>query len=65
MFKNKIREKRTEKGLSQTQLACLIKMAESTLSNIELGKWKPYPKARRDIARALKVTEKELFPIEK
>lgn len=61
MFKNRIREKRQELGLSQTKLACLIGMAESTLSNLELGKWKPWPKARRDLAKALGIPEKELF----
>ena len=62
MFQNHIRERRQELGLSQTKLACLIGMAESTLSNLELGKWKPWPKARRDLTRTLGVTEKELFP---
>ena len=64
MFKYRIRERRKELGLSQTKLACLIGMAESTLSNLELGKWKPWPKARRDLAKALEVSEKELFPDE-
>ena len=62
MFNNRIRERRTELGLSQTKLACLIGMAESNLSNLELGKWKPWPKARKDLAKALGVTEEELFP---
>ena len=64
MFTNRIRERRQELGLSQTKLACLVGMAEPTLSNLELGKWKPWPKARRDIAKALNTTEKELFPDE-
>ena len=62
MFKNRIRQKRQELGLSQTQLACQIGMAESTLSNIELGKWKPWPKAKRDLAKVLGASEEELFP---
>jgi len=64
MFKNRIREKREKLGLSQTKLACAIGMAESTLSNLELGKWKPWPKARRDLAGALGIPEEELFPDE-
>ena len=48
-------------GLSQTRLAHLVGMAESTLSNLELGKWKPWPKARKDLAKVLGTTEKELF----
>jgi transcriptional regulator with XRE-family HTH domain len=64
MFKNRIRERRRELGLSQTKLACSIGMAESTLSNLELGKWKPWPKAQRDLAKALGISERELFPDE-
>lgn len=62
MFRNRIREKRQEVGLSQTQLACRIGMAESTLSNLELGKWKPWPKAKRNISKVLGVSQRELFP---
>ena len=65
MFENRIRDRRKELGLSQTKLACLIGMAESTLSNLELGKWKPWPKARKDLARTLGVSIEELFPDEK
>ena len=61
MFKNKIRERRQELGLSQTRLACLVGMAGSTLSNLELGKQKPWPKARHDLAKALGITEQKLF----
>lgn len=61
MFNNRIRERRNELGLSQTKLACLIGMAESSLSNIELGKWKPWPKAKKDLARTLGVSIEELF----
>jgi transcriptional regulator with XRE-family HTH domain len=62
MYRNRIREQREKLGISQSRLACMIGIAGSTLSNLELGKWKPYPKARRDIAEALGVTEEELFP---
>jgi len=65
MFENRIRDRRKELGLSQTKLACLIGMAESTLSNLELGKWKPWPKARKDLARTLGISIEELFPDEK
>ena len=62
MFNNRIRERREELGFSQTRLACFIGMAGSTLSNLELGKVKPWPKARRDLANALGISERELFP---
>jgi len=62
VFKNCIRERRQELGLSQTQVACQIGMAGSTLSNLELGKWKPWPKAKRDLAKVLGISEEKLFP---
>jgi len=62
VFRNHIRERRLALGVSQTKLACMVGMAESTLSNLESGKWKPWPKARRDIAEALGVSEEQLFP---
>jgi len=62
VFENCIRERRKELGLSQTKLACFVGMAGSTLSNLELGKWKAWPKARRDLANALGMSERELFP---
>ena len=65
MFQNRIRERREEMGLSQTKLACLIGMAGSTLSNLELGKWKTWPKAREDLVKALETIEEELFPNER
>ena len=64
MFQNRIKERRSQLGLSQTRLACLIGMAEPTLSSLELGKVKPWPKARRDLAKALGINERELFPSE-
>lgn len=59
---NRIREIREERGLSQTRLACLAGIAASNLSNIETGKRSPWPKVRADLARALGVTEEDLFP---
>ena len=61
MFKNQIRERRQEIGLSQTKLACIVGIATSTLSSLERGNWKPWPKVRKDLARTLGTTEKELF----
>ena len=65
MFQNLIRERRQELGLSQTNLACIIGIAESTLSDLELGKRRPWPKARKALAKALKCTEAKLFPSDK
>ena len=49
-------------GLSQSTLARLIGLAEPNLSRLELGNTKSWPKVRRDLTRALGVTEEELFP---
>lgn len=65
MGKNNIREKRMVLGLSQVQLALLTGVANSVISDFELGKRTPWPKARKALARALKVPEAELFPEEK
>lgn len=62
IFKNYIREKRQELGLTLDQLGCRVGVAYSTLSDMELGKRQPWPKARRDLAEVLGVTEEELFP---
>jgi len=62
MFKNLIRERRQQLGLSQTKLACMLGVAESTLSDLELGKRQAWPKIRKALSRALGVTEAELFP---
>ena len=58
---NRIRELREKVGLSQTGLACLVGLAASNLSNSETGKWPPWPKVRATLAKALEVTEEELF----
>ena len=62
MFKNLIRERRQQLGLSQTKLACRVEIAESTLSDLELGKRQSWPKIRRALSRVLGVSEAELFP---
>lgn len=62
MFKNLVRERRQQLGLSQTKLACMIGVAESTLSDLELGKRQAWPKIRKSLSRALGANEKELFP---
>jgi transcriptional regulator with XRE-family HTH domain len=64
MEKNKIREKRMALGLSQVQLGFLSGVANSVISDFELAKRTPWPKARKALARALKIPEAELFPPE-
>ena len=62
MFRNLIRERRQQLGLSQTKLACMLGVAESTLSDLELGKRQAWPKIRKALSRALDVIEAKLFP---
>ena len=64
MTKNKIREKRVAVGLSQVQLGFLSRVPNSVISDFELGKRSPWPKAREALARVLKIPEAELFPLE-
>ena len=64
MFENRLREHREKAGLSQTQLARRVSIAESNYCKIENGLWPAWPKARRDLARQLKVRIPELFPNE-
>jgi transcriptional regulator with XRE-family HTH domain len=59
---SKLRSKRIEAGLSMTQLACRAGLAQSMLSDFELGKRQPWPKAKAALAKALRVPESELFP---
>jgi len=65
MKKNLIKEKREALGISQVRLGNLAGLASGCISDFELGKREPWPKARRCLARALKCTEAELFPEEK
>ena len=59
---NRIREVREALGLSQVELSRRARIASPNLSAIEHGQREAWPKARRRLARALKCTEKELFP---
>lgn len=58
---NQIRERRKALGLSQTRLAILVGLAGSSVSDFELGKRWPWPRARRSLAKALKCRESDLF----
>lgn len=62
MRRSRIRERREAMGLSQVQLAVLSGLANSAISDFELSKRTPWPKARRALARALKTTVGDLFP---
>lgn len=62
MKQNKLREYRQAAGLSQVALGQRASIAPQSLSSIECGRLAPWPKARKALAKALKVPEAELFP---
>ncbi|MDE6746243.1 MAG: helix-turn-helix domain-containing protein, partial [Oscillospiraceae bacterium] len=41
ILKNRLKEVRTEKGLSQTQLAEMVGVSRNTISSIETGQFSP------------------------
>jgi len=64
MLNNRLKEYREKAGLSQTELAWRARIAGQNISAIERGTLAPWPKARKALAEALKVSEIELFPEE-
>jgi transcriptional regulator with XRE-family HTH domain len=62
---NNLKKVRTEKGFSQLTLAKLTNIAPTDISRIENGWLRPYPGWRKRLAKALKVSETELFAPEK
>lgn len=61
---NLLKEIRAKRGFSQLTLAKLTNIAPSDISRIENGWVRPYAGWRKRLARALGVTERELFPEE-
>lgn len=59
---NNVRSMREGMGMSGLELSRRAKMAPSTLSLVERGLVPAYPGWRKRIAKALGVSEKELFP---
>ena len=41
ILKNRLREARTERGLSQAELAALVGVSRNTISSIETGQFNP------------------------
>ena len=62
MVNNRLKEYREMAGLSQTELAWRARMAGQNISAIERGTLAPWPRAKRALAKALNVSETELFP---
>lgn len=58
---NRIKEARTEAGLSQAQLANMVGVSRNTISSIETGQFSPTAKLALVICIALNKTFEELF----
>ncbi len=60
-LKNNLKAIRTEKGLSQAQLAALVGVSRNTISSIETGQFSPTAKLALILCIALDVKFEELF----
>ncbi len=61
VLKNRLREARAERGLSQAQLAELVGVSRNTISSIETGQFGPTAKLALVICIALDKQFEELF----
>ena len=61
ILKNRLKEARAEKGLSQTQLAEIVGVSRNTISSIETGQFSPTAKLALIICIALDKKFEELF----
>ena len=61
VLKNRLKEVRTEKGLSQMELAALVGVSRNTISSIETGQFNPTAKLALVLCIALDRKFEELF----
>jgi transcriptional regulator with XRE-family HTH domain len=59
---NNLRLAREQRGLKQRELAERVHYSASTISDIERGKRKPWPKLGRRLSKVLDVSTSDLFP---
>ena len=60
-MKNKIKELRQKKGLTQEELADLVGVRRETIIFLEKGKYNPSLKLAMDIAKIFKIKVDNLF----
>ena len=60
-LKNRLKEARQDKGLSQAQLAKLVGVSRNTISSIETGQFNPTAKLALILCIALEKKFEELF----
>lgn len=61
ILKNNLKDIRTEKGLSQAQLAEMVGVSRNTISSIETGQYSPTAKLALVLCIALDKKFEELF----
>ena len=61
IFKNNLKAARSEKGLSQQQLADMVGVSRNTISSIETGQFNPTAKLALILCIALDKKFEELF----
>lgn len=61
ILKNRLKNIRTEKGLSQTKLAEMVGVSRNTISSIETGQFSPTAKLALIICIALDKKFEEIF----
>lgn len=61
ILKNRLKETRAEKGLSQTQLAEMVGVSRNTVSSIETGQFNPTAKLALILCIALDKKFEDLF----
>lgn len=61
ILKNKLKEIRADKGLSQSQLAAIVGVSRNTISSIETNQYCPTAKLAYVLCIALVVKFEELF----
>ena len=61
VLKNRLREARSERGLSQAQLAALVGVSRNTISSIETGQFSPTAKLALVICIALDKKFEDMF----
>ena len=64
IFKNRLREMRNEKGLSQSELAQIVGVSRQTISSIENGQFNPTAKLALILCIALDQKVEDMFYFE-
>lgn len=60
-MQNDVRERRTERGLSQAQLASAMSVSRQTINSIETGRYVPSLPLALGLARYFGTTVEEMF----